>query len=139
MQLTKHTDYAFRTLIYLASNRDQLSNIQTIADTFELSKSHLMKVVNKLVNLGWVESVRGKKGGVRLAQEPYQIGVADVIMKMEQTLSPINCESPLCTINSACTLKPVLWQAQQEYLRFLKKYTLADVLNDPTVQILKMA
>ena len=139
MQLTKHTDYAFRTLIYLASNPDQLSNIQQIAETFDLSKSHLMKVVNKLVNLGWVDSIRGKKGGIRLAVEPAEIGVADVVTEMEQTLVPINCDEPVCAINSSCSLKSILWQAQQEYLTYLKQYTVADVINDPTVQILKLA
>ncbi len=139
MQLTKHTDYAFRTLIYLASNPEQLANIQQIAETFELSKSHLMKVVNKLVNQGWVESIRGKKGGIRLAVAPEAIGVAEVVEQMENTMTPINCEEPVCILNSACSLKSVLWQAQQEYLQYLEQYTLADVINDPTVQILKLA
>lgn len=137
MQLTKHTDYAFRTLIFLAANREQLSNIQDIADTFELSKSHLMKVVNKMVNVGWLESVRGKNGGIRLAREPHSIGVAEVVREMEHTLEPINCHTPTCTIVNDCTLKPILWQAQQAYLNYLKKFTLADVVNDPTLQVLK--
>ncbi len=137
MQLTKHTDFAFRTLIYLASHREALSTIQSIADTFELSKSHLMKVVNKLVNIGWVESIRGKKGGIRLAVEPTDIVVADVITRMEQTLSPINCEAPKCALDGNCSLKSYLWQAQREYLRHLKKYTLADVINESNLQVLK--
>ncbi|GAB2189358.1 RrF2 family transcriptional regulator [Sessilibacter sp. MAH2] len=139
MQLTKHTDFAFRTLIYLASHRDSLATIQIIAETFDLSKSHLMKVVNKLVNIGWVESIRGKKGGIRLAVEPHEIGVADVIVKMEQTLAPINCESPMCILNGNCALKGHLWQAQQEYMKYLKKLTLADVLHDTNLQVLKFA
>jgi Rrf2 family nitric oxide-sensitive transcriptional repressor len=137
MQLTKHTDFAFRTLIYLASHRESLSTIQSIADTFELSKSHLMKVVNKLVNIGWVESIRGKKGGIRLAVDPTKIVVADVITRMEQTLSPINCETPKCVLNGNCSLKSYLWQAQREYLRHLKKFTLADVVNDSDLQVLQ--
>lgn len=139
MQLTKHTDFSFRTLIYLASHDESLTTIQSIADTFELSKSHLMKVVNKLVNIGWVESVRGKKGGIRLAVAPHEIEIADIIIRMEKTLSPVNCETPKCTLSSNCSLKTYLWQAQREYLRHLKKYTLADVVNDSTMQILKFA
>jgi len=138
MQLTKHTDYAFRTLIFLAANPDRLSNIQDVAKIFELSKSHLMKIVNELVRHGWVESVRGKNGGIRLAKMPAQINIGDVVSKMEQTLAPINCEVPWCTLNEHCTLRSVLWKAQLEYMRLLQEYSLADILNDPTIQVLKL-
>lgn len=138
MQLTKHTDYAFRTLIYLAANTDRLCNIQEVAETFALSKSHLMKIVNQMVHAGWVESVRGKNGGIRLAKSPQEINVAGVVTRMEQTLSPINCDEPLCAINSHCVLKSVLWKAQREFMQYLQNYTLADVITDPTVQILQV-
>ena len=138
MQLTKHTDYAFRTLIYLASNSDRLCNIQEVAETFALSKSHLMKIVNQMVHAGWVESVRGKNGGIRLAKQPQDINVASVVSGMEQTLAPINCEEPPCSINHNCVLKSVLWRAQKEFMQYLQNYTLADVITDPTVQILQL-
>lgn len=136
MQLTKHTDYAFRTLIFLAANREGLCNIQQVAQTFELSKSHLMKIVNQMVHAGWVESVRGKNGGIRLAKDPGDINVADVVTTMEQTLTPINCDEPPCILKNGCQLKSFLWKAQKEFIRHLKQYTLADVLDDPTVQVL---
>jgi Rrf2 family nitric oxide-sensitive transcriptional repressor len=139
MQLTKHTDFAFRTLIYLASNTETRTNIQTIADRFDISKSHLMKVVSRLVSLGWVYSSRGNGGGLKLAVDPAKINLAEVVRKMETTLAPVNCQEPVCAINEHCTLKPILWQAQKEYFRFLEKFTLQDVINDPTLQILKIA
>lgn len=139
MQLTKHTDFAFRTLIYLASNPETRTNIQTIADRFDISKSHLMKVVSRLVNLGWIYSSRGKGGGLQLAVDAAEINLAEVVRKMETTLAPVNCLEPVCAINEHCTLKPILWQAQKEYFRFLEKFTLQDVINDPTLQVLKIA
>ncbi|BFM06514.1 Rrf2 family transcriptional regulator [Halioxenophilus aromaticivorans] len=138
MQLTKHTDYAFRTLIFLAANPDRLCNIQEVAKAFTLSKSHLMKIVNQMVHAGWVESLRGKNGGIRLAQQPQDINVADVVSQMEQTLAPVNCEDPPCVISPQCVLKSVLWQAQREFMQHLRQYTLADVITDPTVQILQI-
>ena len=76
MYLTQHTDYAMRVLIYTAINDDALVNISTIADTYGISKSHLMKVVTALVKGGFLASVRGKGGGLRLARAPENINPA---------------------------------------------------------------
>ena len=73
MQLTKHTDYAFRVLIYLAGMSEERTTIQAITETFDISKTHLMKVVNELANKGWVASTRGKNGGIRLGVAPESV------------------------------------------------------------------
>lgn len=127
MQLTKHTDYAFRVLIYLANMSEDRTTIAVITERFEVSKSHLMKVVNELVNCGWVESTRGKNGGISLAIKAEQITLKDVVVAMEKNLDPINCHSPECYINEVCQLKPILVSAQNQYLDFLGGYSLADV------------
>lgn len=138
MQLTKHTDYAFRTLIYLASMEESLTTIQTITDKFDMSKSHLMKIVNKLVNQGWIEAIRGKNGGIRLGVDASEINVKDVVVLMEQTLSPVNCKEPVCGILKVCKLKNVLWEAQRGYLDYIGQYTLADLLDQATIDVVRL-
>lgn len=138
MQLTKHTDFAFRILIFLASKDENLTTIQQLADGFSISKSHVMKIVNKLVHQGWVTSVRGKNGGVRLGCSPQEVSLKEVVVLMEQTLDPVNCEQPLCTLARACQLKGILWQAQDQYLAHLEKFTLADILDNKTINVVRM-
>lgn len=129
MQLTKHTDYAFRVLIYLAGMKEERTTIQAITEKFGLSKPHLMKVVNSLSNKGWIKSTRGKNGGICLGERSEEISLRDVLVHMEKTLEPINCSTPMCYINNICQLKPILMQAQEEYLSHLGQYTLADLIS----------
>ncbi|MCK6375817.1 MAG: Rrf2 family transcriptional regulator, partial [Zoogloea sp.] len=91
MHITLHTDYALRVLIYLASNEERLPTIQEISARFDISRSHLMKVVNQLIRNGFVEGIRGKGGGLRLARPPAGIGIGDVVRKMETDLSLVEC------------------------------------------------
>lgn len=135
MQLTKQTDYAFRVLIYLGSQKeDQLSTIQAIADTFELSKNNVMKVVQKLVSHGLVHSVRGPTGGIKLGKLKEEINLREVIELMEVTLQPVNCNVPVCRINQSCQLRAVLDQAQTKYLEHTEQFTLADLTTKPVQQ-----
>ena len=83
MHLTQQTDYALRVLIYVAANRDKQVNITHIADDFGISKSHVMKVVSHLVRGGYLLSVRGKGGGIRLAKAPVNIGIGEVVRLLE--------------------------------------------------------
>lgn len=138
MQLTKHTDYAFRTLIYLATLEDELTTITTITQRFSLSKSHATKIVNKLVHHGWIKSVRGKYGGICLAVPPKEISVRELVELMEQTLEPVNCNAPPCALNNVCLLKGILWQAQSNYLTHLEKFTIEDLIDGGTTQVLQL-
>jgi len=138
MQLTKHTDFAFRILIYLASTDEKLTRIQQLADGFDISKSHVMKIVNKLVHHGWVASVRGKNGGICLGSAPQDVRLKDVVVLMEQTLDPVNCQEPLCALTSACKLKGVLLKARDQYLDHLDQFTLADLVDRKTVNIVRL-
>ncbi|QBZ82814.1 HTH-type transcriptional repressor NsrR [Hydrogenovibrio crunogenus] len=131
MQLTKQTDFAFRVLIYLASKKTgELSNIQMISERYEISKSHLMKVVQKLVSHGLVTSIRGQYGGILLEKELDEITLRQVIELMEATLTPVNCDEPVCKLKEVCRLKTYLIQAQNQYLTYLEQFTLADIVND---------
>ena len=136
MQLTKHTDYAYRVLIYLAGMDDDKATIQEITDAFGISKAHLMKVANKLANKGWVESIRGKNGGISLGVPVEDIALHEVFILMERTIDPVNCSAPACYINGVCELKPILMGAQQAYIGYLAQFTLADLIDKKTVQLL---
>jgi len=138
MRLTKHTDYAFRVLIYLASMpEDRLSTVQEIAEKFDVSRSHIMKIVHKLAGAGLIHASRGQHGGIKLGQPKEAIDLRTVIELMEATLSPVNCDEPVCVIKKNCTLKNILFEAQRQFLEHVERYTLAD-LAEPTVSIVSL-
>jgi len=129
MQLTKQTDFAFRTLIYLAERQDdELVHIRDICEYYRISGNHVSKVVMKLARLGYVEAVRGKGGGIRLAQAPAQVSLAEVVAAFETTLKPVNCDKPRCRIRSTCRLKGLLDDAMQAFMATLRSKTLADLV-----------
>jgi Rrf2 family transcriptional regulator, nitric oxide-sensitive transcriptional repressor len=130
MRLTLWTDYALRTLIYVGTKGERLSTIAEIAESFGVSKTHLMKVVNKLGQQGYIDTVRGKGGGIRLRQPPAEIRVGAVVRETEEDLAVIGClaESGFCRIEGCCVLRQALRQATVAFLRTLDGYTLADLL-----------
>lgn len=136
MRLTKHTDYAFRVLIYLASMpEDRQSTVQEIAETFDVSRSHIMKIVHKLAGAGLIHASRGQHGGIKLGQPKEAIDLRTVIELMEATLTPVNCDDPSCVIKKNCTLKNILFEGQRHFLEHVGHYTLAD-LAEPAVSIM---
>lgn len=138
MRLTKHTDYAFRVLIYLASMpEDRISTVQEIAEKFGVSRSHIMKIVQKLAGAGLIHASRGQHGGIRLGQPKEAIDLRRVIELMEATLAPVNCDDPVCIIKKNCTLKNILFEGQRQFLEHVERYTLAD-LAEPTVSIVSL-
>ena len=138
MRLTKHTDYAFRVLIYLASMpEDRISTVQEIAETFDVARSHIMKIVQKLGGAGLIHASRGQHGGIRLGQPKQSIDLRRVIELMEATLAPVNCDDPVCIIKKNCTLKNILFEGQRQFLEHVERYTLAD-LAEPTVSIVRL-
>lgn len=132
MHITRYTDYSLRVLIYLAEQGDRLATIQEIADSYEISKNHLMKVVHQLNKKGYIETVRGKKGGMRLHMAPNEINIGVLVRETEQDLSIVECFSTknACKIAPVCGLKGMFSQALKAFLDTLDKYTLADVIQD---------
>jgi Rrf2 family transcriptional regulator, nitric oxide-sensitive transcriptional repressor len=130
MRLTLWTDYALRTLIYLGAKGDRLSTIAEIAESFGVSKTHLMKVVNKLAQQGYVEALRGKGGGIRLARPAADIGVGDVVRQTEEDFAVMGCLAGegFCRIEGCCVLRHALRDATRAFLKTLETYTLADLL-----------
>ena len=136
MRLTKHTDYAFRVLIYLASLPEgQQSTVQDIAEKFDVSRSHIMKIVHKLAGAHLIHASRGQNGGIKLGQPGENINLRTVIELMEATLAPVNCDDPVCRIKKNCVLKTILFDAQQQFLAHVEQYTLAN-LAEPAVSII---
>jgi len=137
MQLTRHTDYAFRVLIYLSSVEEgKLSTVGEIAEIFQVPINHLTKVVQQLGKAGFIITLRGKNGGIRLAHDPESILLGSVVRAMEATLDPVNCSQPLCRLKINCRLKPILNRAIQSFIQTLDEYTLADISQNKKVQTL---
>lgn len=127
MRLTRYTDYAMRVLLFLGTHPDRLCAIAEIARAYAISQNHLMKVVNDLVNAGYLQSVRGRSGGVRLARPPGEINIGALVRHTEDDFDLVGCGT--CIIAPACGLACVLDDALQSFLSVLDRYSLADVLN----------
>jgi Rrf2 family transcriptional regulator, nitric oxide-sensitive transcriptional repressor len=133
MRLTNYTDYSLRTLMYLGLNRDRLVTIQDIADTYGISKNHLMKVVHQLGIAGFVETIRGRSGGLRLKKEPQDIILGEVVRGTEPDLLMVECFDRVhneCILAPACGLQGVIQQATNAYFNVLNRVTLADLLKN---------
>ena len=133
MRLNKQTDYSLRVLMYLAANTDRLSTISEVAGRFDISQAHLMKVVYLLGKSGFVETVRGRSGGMRLAGDGLAIRIGDVVRCMESDLAPVEClraSGGHCLITSCCRLKGVVGKAVDAYLAVLDGYTILNLVQD---------
>jgi Rrf2 family nitric oxide-sensitive transcriptional repressor len=130
MRLTLWTDYALRTLIYVGAKGGRLSTIAEIAESFDISRTHLMKVVNRLGRHGYIETIRGRGGGMRLARSPAEIRVGTVVRETEEDLAVMGClaETGFCRIEGCCVLRHAFRQATLAFLHTLDDYTLADLL-----------
>jgi Rrf2 family nitric oxide-sensitive transcriptional repressor len=132
VKLTTFSDYSLRVLMFLALNRDRLATIPEIALAYGVSENHLMKVVQHLVRTGTVESARGKGGGIRLAREPAEIRLGQVVRASEGNAPIVEClsdEGGACCIAPACQLTGVLVRAFDALYASLDEYTLADLVT----------
>ena len=128
MRLTRYTDYSLRVLIHLALNDDRLCSIGEISRTYEVSHNHLMKVVNALAHDGFIETVRGRAGGMRLARPAQEISVGEVVRRTEEGFQLADCSG--CTLSPACGLTGVLAKGMQAMMAVFDSYTIADLLTD---------
>jgi Rrf2 family transcriptional regulator, nitric oxide-sensitive transcriptional repressor len=130
LQLSLHADYACRVLIYLAAREVTRASIEEIAGAFRISENHLVKVVHRLGQEGFIETPRGRNGGIRLARAPENISIGDVIRKMEPHFEVVECfnaTSNRCPITGICGLQPALMKARDAFLQTLDAVTLASV------------
>jgi Rrf2 family transcriptional regulator, nitric oxide-sensitive transcriptional repressor len=141
MQLTQYTDYGLRTLIALALNPGEWSTVTTISKAYGISRNHLVKVVARLAERGYVETARGKGGGMRLAREPSEIRIGSVVRDLEAELGVVECLTHgggHCVITPSCNLKGMLAEATRDFLATLDTHTLEEIANPraPVAQLL---
>lgn len=130
MRLTTMTDYALRLLMYVAQQPERLCTIAEVARAYAISEAHLMKVTHQLALQGWVETVRGKGGGMRLAHAPKDITLGNVVRTIEPDFAMVECFSAdnECVLTGQCRLAGVLDGALQDFMTHLDGFTLADLL-----------
>ena len=133
MQLTLYTDYSLRVLLYLGLKSRRMATITDIAQSYGISRNHLVKVVHNLATQGFIHSTRGRGGGITLARPAAEINIGDVVRHTEVNFDLVECfdrERNTCPIAAACILKSGLYEAQRAFMGVLDRYTLADVLEN---------
>jgi Rrf2 family nitric oxide-sensitive transcriptional repressor len=131
MRLNLFTDYAYRLLMHVAVSEPDLLTIAQAAKAYGISRNHLTKIANELVRGGYLEAVRGRNGGLRLAKEAKDINIGDVFRFCESGAPLVECfdqATNKCVITPACTLKHILSEANNAFLDVLAKTTLADLV-----------
>lgn len=136
MRLKSYTDYALRVLMHLAARPERLASISEIANTHRISHNHLMKVAHDLRKAGYLDAVRGRSGGLRLARPAETISVGEVVRHTEGTFDLVDCGS--CVIAPACSLTAALHQARAAFMAVLDRYTLADIVEDRKAGLRKL-
>lgn len=133
MRLTTMTDYALRLLMHVAQSPERLCTISEIAQAHAISESHLMKVTHQLGLHGWIDTVRGKGGGMRLAHAPQDIRLGAVVRSIEPDFNLVEClgNGNTCALTGVCRLTGVLNGALQSFLAHLDGVTLQDLLPAP--------
>lgn len=126
MKLTLFTDYSIRVLLFVSARPDRLCSIAEIARAYNISQNHLMKVVNDLARAGYIESVRGRGGGIRLGKPPGEINMGALIRHTEEGFDLVDCAG--CVIAPLCGMTGVLKEAVSAFLSVLDSYSLADLM-----------
>ena len=132
MRLTVYTDYSLRLLMYLALKDDGLATIEEIAKSYGISKNHLMKVAHQLGVAGYVDTVRGRHGGLRLAKPAKAIGLGEVVRHTEPDMAIVMCFEPVnadCAVLPYCVLRKALERARNAFIEVLDDYTLSDLVK----------
>ncbi|WP_087608851.1 Rrf2 family transcriptional regulator [Komagataeibacter europaeus] len=145
MRLTLHTDYALRTLIYLGIHTDRLTSIREVAQAYGISENHLVKIIHKLGQAGFVETIRGRNGGLKLGRPAASIVLGDVVRHTEEDMALVTCMHPTetgskatsCILADVCRLRGVLGEALGSFIAVMDHYTLADVITDQERQRLR--
>lgn len=134
MRLTTFSDYALRLLMYLAVRREALSTVPEVAAAYGISINHMTKVAHALGQGGYIETIRGRGGGLRLARKPEEVAIGEVVRFTETDMDVVPCFDPEnreCPLWRACRLKGALEKARLAFLAVLDDYTLADLTRAP--------
>ena len=130
MRLTTMTDYSMRLLMYVAQHPEHLCTIAEVARAYDISEAHLMKITHQLGLSGWLETVRGKGGGMRLAAAPADINLGAVVRSIEPDFFLVEClgSGAVCLLTGNCRLTSIVSGALQSFMQHLDRHTLADLL-----------
>ncbi len=136
MHITRYTDYSLRVLIYLAINKDQITTISTIAESYAISKNHLMKIVQQLNLKGYLIATRGKNGGLKLNRAASEINIGALVREFEDGNKLVECfgSDNQCVITPSCQLKQIFAKAQENFFITLDDYCLADLVDANSAQ-----
>tara|TARA_R110001592_G_scaffold226749_15_gene482971 strand:- start:369 stop:830 length:462 start_codon:yes stop_codon:yes gene_type:complete len=131
MHITRYTDYSLRVLIYLAINQNQLTTISDIANSYGISKNHLMKIVQQLNQQGYLLATRGKNGGIKLNRPAREINIGQLVREIEDKNKLVECfgADNQCVITPSCQLKNIFAEAQENFFSTLDAYTLNDLVG----------
>ena len=130
MLLSRYSDNSVRLLVHLALQDDGYVTVGQAAEHGRMSRNHLMKVSRHLSQLGYIETVRGKGGGMRLAMDPATILLGDLICDTEPTLEIIRCERIGYPFIGNCIFKNIALEGRDRFIEVLNNYTLADILGN---------
>lgn len=134
MRLTMFTDYSLRSLMYLSQHRERLCTAREIAESYGISLNHVVKVVHRLSQLGYIKTVKGKGGGIMLNKPPEALNLWELVQALEPDFTVVECfdrEHNSCRVVSACGLKSILHEAMQAFAKTLANYTIADAVAKP--------
>ncbi len=133
MRLTRYSDYSLRLLMYVAVKPNELVAIADVSKAYDISKNHLMKIAHQLALAGFIETVRGRNGGLCLAKPASEINIGQVVRLTEADSVLVECcdsTTNTCIITRACRLKHILLRALEDFYKRLDQFTLADLLAD---------
>lgn len=133
MQLTTFTDYGLRSLMYLATQDGKLCSVREISDHYGISRNHLVKVVHRLAQLGYIKSSKGKGGGIQLAVDATKLKIGDLVRTLEPNMHIVECfdaDTNTCKVVSSCQLKHFLFEANAAFIQALNNHTLNDAIKN---------
>ncbi len=128
MRLTRYTDFAIRMMLYLAAHENRLCSIGEIATAYGISQNHLMKVASDLAGSGYVQSLRGRGGGLRLARPASQINIGQMIRHTEGKVDLVGCGE--CVLAPACGMVCIFKDAVENFFKTLERHSLADIMRN---------
>jgi Rrf2 family transcriptional regulator, nitric oxide-sensitive transcriptional repressor len=129
MRHTSHADFALRVLLYLRVAPGRQGSVAEIAEAHDVSRHHLVKVVQHLAAAEIVATSRGRGGGVRLVRDPSSISVGEVIRAMEKDFAVVECLGParFCRVAGVCGARNVFSRALDAYFEVLDRSSLEDI------------
>lgn len=134
MRLTLYSDYSLRLLMYIALKPNELVSIAEVSKAYGISNNHLMKITHQLALAGFLETVRGRNGGLRLAKPALEINIGTVVRLTEAKSALVECcnaATNTCVITRTCKLRQLLLDALQDFYKRLDRSTLADLVASP--------